>query len=148
MDVQSYKTVSAKPAEVERQWWVVDGDQKIVGRLASRVAAILRGKHKASFTPHVDTGDFVIVVNAEKVRFSGSKETEKTYFSHSGYPGGVRTRTPRDVRATSPEFIVENAVRGMLPNGPLGRQMLKKLKVYAGPEHPHEAQKPTKLELA
>ncbi len=147
MNVQSYKTVSAKPAEVERAWWIVDADQQVVGRLASRVAGILRGKHKPSFTPHVDTGDFVIVVNADKVRFSGSKETSKIYFSHSGYPGGVRVRSPRDMRSSKPEFIVENAVRGMLPKGPLGRRMLKKLKVYAGPDHPHDAQKPSKLEV-
>lgn len=147
MDVQSYKTVSAKPAEVERQWWIVDADQQIVGRLASRVATILRGKHKPSFTPHVDTGDYVVVINAEKARFSGAKETAKTYFRHSGYPGGVRVRTPKEMRASKPEFIVQNAVRGMLPKGPLGRRMLKKLKVYAGPDHPHEAQKPASLEL-
>ena len=147
MDVQSYKTVSAKPAEVERQWWIVDADQQIVGRLASRVATILRGKHKPSFTPHVDTGDYVVVINAEKARFSGAKETAKTYFRHSGYPGGVRVRTPKEMRASKPEFIVQNAIRGMLPKGPLGRRMLKKLKVYAGPDHPHEAQKPASLEL-
>ena len=147
MDAQSYKTVSAKPADVQRQWFVVDGDQKIVGRMASRIATILRGKHKPSFTPHVDVGDYVIVINAEKVRFSGSKETSKEYFRHSGYPGGARTRNVKKTRAEKPEFIVENAVRGMLPKGPLGRQMLKKLKVYKGSEHPHEAQNPTPLEV-
>ena len=147
MNVQSYKTVSAKPADVERQWFVVDGDQQIVGRMASRIATILRGKHKPSFTPHVDVGDYVIVVNAEKVRFSGSKETKKEYFRHSGYPGGVTVRNVKEMRRLKPEFIVENAVRGMLPKGPLGRQMLKKLKVYAGPEHPHAAQNPTPLEV-
>ncbi len=147
MDVQSYKTRSARPAEVERRWYVVDADGQIVGRLASRIAAILWGKHKPSFTPHVDTGDFVVVVNADKVRFKGSKETSKTYFRHSGYPGGARTRTPKVVRSLQPEFILENAVKGMLPKGPLGRQMLKKLKVYAGPEHPHEAQQPVALEF-
>ncbi len=147
MNVQSYKTVSARPAEVERSWYVVDGDQQVVGRLASRIASILRGKHKPSFTPHVDTGDYVIVINADKVRFTGSKETSKTYFSHSGYPGGVRVRSPKEMRTLKPEFIVENAVRGMLPKGPLGRQILKKLKVYAGPDHPHEAQTPTPLEI-
>ncbi len=147
MEAQSYKTKSAKPAEVQRQWFIVDGDQKIVGRMASRVASILRGKHKPSFTPHVDVGDHVIVINADKVRFSGTKEANKTYFSHSGYPGGVRVRTVKDLRENKPEFIVENAIRGMLPKGPLGRQMFKKLKVYAGPEHPHAAQNPSTLEI-
>jgi len=111
------------------------------------VATILRGKHKPSFTPHVDCGDFVIVVNADKVRFTGKKETAKEYFSHSGYPGGVRTRTPQDMRAHRPEFIVRNAVKGMMPKGSLGRQMLRKLKVYAGEDHPHEAQQPQELTL-
>lgn len=147
MDVQSYKTVSARPADVERQWFVVDADQKVVGRMATRIASVLRGKHKPSYTPHVDGGDYVIVVNAEKARFTGAKETKKTYFSHSGYPGGTRVRTVKAMRQEKPAFIVENAVRGMLPKGPLGRQMLKKLKVYVGPEHPHAAQNPTPLEI-
>ena len=147
MEAQSYKTKSAKPAEVQRQWFIVDGDQKIVGRMATRIASILRGKHKPSFTPHVDVGDHVIVINADKVRFSGTKEANKTYFSHSGYPGGVRVQTVKDLRERKPEFIVESAVRGMLPKGPLGRQMFKKLKVYAGPEHPHAAQNPSMLEI-
>ncbi len=147
MDAESYKTVSARPAAVERQWFVVDGERKVVGRLATRIATILRGKHKPSFTPHVDVGDYVIVVNADKVRFTGSKETDKIYFRHSGYPGGARARNVKEMRRLKPEFIVENAVRGMLPRGPLGRQMLKKLKVYAGPDHPHAAQNPTPLEL-
>jgi len=147
MEAQSYKTKSAKPAEVQRQWFIVDGDQKIVGRMATRIASILRGKHKPSFTPHVDVGDHVIVINADKVRFSGTKEANKTYFSHSGYPGGVRVQTVKDLRERKPEFIVESAVRGMLPKGPLGRQMFKKLKVYAGPEHPHAAQNPSTLEI-
>ena len=147
MEAQSYKTKSAKLAEVQRQWFIVDGDQKIVGRMATRIASILRGKHKPSFTPHVDVGDHVIVINADKVRFSGTKEANKTYFSHSGYPGGVRVQTVKDLRERKPEFIVESAVRGMLPKGPLGRQMFKKLKVYAGPEHPHAAQNPSTLEI-
>lgn len=147
MDVNSFKTQSAKPAEVEREWYVIDGENQIVGRLASRIASILRGKHKPSFTPHVDCGDFVIVTNADKVRFSGSKELNKEYFSHTGYPGGVKVRTPKDMRKSKPEFIVRNAVKGMLPKGPLGRQMLKKLKVHAGPSHPHEAQQPKELVL-
>ena len=147
MDVNSFKTLSAKPAEVERAWFVVDGDREVVGRLASKIATVLRGKHKPSFTPHVDTGDFVVVVNAERVRFTGNKETEKEYFSYSGYPGGAKVRTPREARERSPEFIVRNAVKGMLPKGPLGRQMMTKLKVYAGPDHPHAAQNPQALPL-
>jgi len=145
MDANSFKTYSAKPDEVERGWYVVDAADQVVGRLASQVAAILRGKHKPQFTPHIDTGDFVVVVNADKVRFTGNKETKKQYFKYSGYPGGVSLRSPADIRKKKPTFIVENAVKGMLPKGPLGRQMIKKLKVYAGPEHPHEAQRPTEL---
>lgn len=147
MDVNSFKTLSTKPADVERGWYVVDAENMVVGRLASQVAAILRGKHKPTFTPHVDTGDFVVVINAEKARFTGRKEADKQYFRHSGYPGGVRLRSPRQLRETKPTFIVENAVKGMLPKGPLGRSMYRKLKVYSGSEHPHEAQKPEKLEL-
>ncbi len=147
MDPNSFKTASARPADVERRWHVVDAENQVVGRLAARVAAVLRGKHKPSYTPHVDTGDFVVVVNAEKARFTGQKETQKEYFSHSGYPGGVKTATPKQMRARKPTFIVENAVKGMLPKNPLGRAMLKKLKVYAGPEHPHDAQQPQPLAL-
>ena len=147
MDANSFKTYSAKPADVERAWFVVDAENQVVGRLASRVAAILRGKHKPTYTPHVDTGDFVVVINAEKVRFTGGKETAKQYFRHTGYPGGVKQITPKDVRQKKPDFIVKNAVKGMLPKGPLGRSMLAKLKVYAGTEHPHEAQQPTALTL-
>lgn len=147
MDTNSFKTVSAKPADVAHEWYVVDAENQVVGRLASQVAAILRGKHKPEFTPHVDTGDFVIVVNAEKVRFSGNKESEKVYFSHTGYPGGVKQTTPRVVREKHPEFIIQNAVKGMLPKGVLGRNMLRKLKVYAGPDHPHAAQVPKELSL-
>ena len=147
MDVNSFKTLSTKPADVERAWYVVDAENMVVGRMASRIAAILRGKHKPTFTPHVDTGDFVVVINAEKARFTGRKEADKQYFRHSGYPGGVRLRSPRQLRETKPTFIVENAIKGMLPKGPLGRSMYRKLKVYSGSEHPHEAQKPEKLEL-
>ncbi len=147
MDINSFKTISAKPADVERAWFVVDAENQVVGRLASRVASILRGKHKPSFTPHVDTGDFIVVINADKVRFTGAKETDKEYFRHSGYPGGVTLRTPKEVRTKKPTFMVENAVKGMLPKGPLGRQMMKKLKVYAGSEHPHGAQQPQELSL-
>lgn len=147
MDVTSFKTKSARGADVERTWYVVDAENQVVGRLASRVASILRGKHKPSYTPHVDTGDYVIVINAEKARFTGKKETDKEYFSHSGYPGGVRIRTPRVQRERKPTFIIENAVKGMLPKGALGREMFRKLKTYAGPDHPHEAQKPQALTL-
>jgi large subunit ribosomal protein L13 len=151
MDHNSFKTYSAKPpgtpGGVEAKWYVVDAENQVVGRLATRVATVLRGKHKPAYTPHVDTGDFVVVVNAEKARFTGAKETAKEYFRHSGYPGGVTTMTPRVAREKKPTFIVENAVKGMLPKNRLGRQMLKKLKVYAGPEHPHAAQQPEPLEL-
>jgi large subunit ribosomal protein L13 len=142
MDTNSFKTYSARPVEVVRAWHVVDAENAVVGRLASHVAALLRGKHKASYTPHIDTGDHVIIINADKVRFTGKKETDKEYFSHTGYPGGVKIRTPRVLRTKKPTFALENAVKGMLPKGPLGRQMIKKLKVYAGPDHPHEAQNP------
>lgn len=147
MNVNSFKTYSAKPGDIDREWFVVDAENQIVGRLASRVATILRGKHKPSFTPHIDCGDYVVVINADKVRFSGNKETEKEYFSYSGYPGGVRTRTPKEMRVRKPEFLIRNAVKGMLPKGTLGRQMLSKLKVHAGPSHPHEAQQPKELSL-
>lgn len=147
MNTDSFKTFSAKPAEVEREWYVVDAENQVVGRLASQIAAVLRGKHKAEFTPHVDTGDFVIVVNADRARFTGNKETDKVYFSHTGYPGGVKTTTPAKLRNKKPEFILQNAVKGMLPKGPLGRSMLKKLKIYSGPEHPHGAQVPKELAL-
>ena len=147
MDVNSFKTISAKPAEVERVWYVIDAENEIVGRLATQVATILRGKHKPSFTPHVDCGDFVIVINADKARFSGNKENNKLYYSYSGYPGGLKTRTAKEMRARQPEHLVRHAVKGMLPKGPLGRQMLKKLKVYAASTHPHEAQQPQVLAL-
>ena len=147
MDVNSYKTRSARAADVDRTWYVIDAENAVVGRLATRVASLLRGKHRPDFTPHVDMGDFVVVINADKVRFTGGKEDAKVYFRHTGYLGGGRTRSPREVREKKPTFIVENAVRGMLPKGPLGRQMFRKLKVYAGAEHPHEAQQPTPLTL-
>ncbi|MDQ7039615.1 MAG: 50S ribosomal protein L13 [Rhodothermus sp.] len=147
MDVNSYKTYSAKPGDVRRTWYVIDAEGQVLGRLASRIATILRGKHKPTYTPHVDMGDFVIVINAEKVRLTGKKEQQKQYFRHSGYPGGVRLRTPAEMRQRRPEFLIEHAVKGMLPKGPLGRRMLRKLKVYAGPSHPHGAQKPIELTL-
>jgi len=147
MDPNSFKTQSIKPSEVERTWYIVDAEQQVVGRMASEIASILRGKHKPYYTPHVDCGDHVVVVNADKVRFTGSKETDKVYHTYSGYPGGERTHTPEEIRERRPEFLVRNAVRGMLPKGALGRQMLKKLKVYAGADHPHEAQQPEPLDL-
>jgi large subunit ribosomal protein L13 len=130
-----------------RKWWLVDANEKTVGRLASRVASILKGKHKPSYTPSLDAGDFVVVVNAGKVRFTGKKETDKTFFSHTMHPGGAKHTPMNQVRARHPEDIVLNAVRRMLPRNALGRQMLTKLKVYAGSEHPHAAQKPEALSL-
>ena len=130
-----------------RKWWLVDANEKTVGRLASRVASILKGKHKPSYTPSLDTGDFVVVVNADKARFTGKKETDKTFFSHTMYPGGAKHTPMKDVRARHPEDIVLNAVRRMLPRNALGRQMLSKLKVYPGDKHPHAAQKPEALSL-
>ena len=147
MNTNSFKTASVKPDSIERDWYVVDATDKVVGRLASEVASILRGKHRPFFTPHVDCGDFVIVVNAEKARFTGLKETDKTYFTYSGYPGGQKFRSPAEQRKRRPEFLIEHAVKGMLPKNKLGRRMFKKLKVYAGSEHPHQAQEPQPLEV-
>lgn len=143
----SQKTYSAKPGDVTRAWYVVDAENVTLGRLASTVAATLRGKHKAMFTPHVDTGDFVVVINADKVRVTGAKETQKMYYRHSNYPGGLRSASLKEVRARRPERIIESAVWGMLPGNTLGRQQLKKLKVYAGSAHPHGAHNPQPLEL-
>ena len=136
------KSYIAKPAEVERKWYVIDAEDKTLGKIASEVASILRGKKKPIYTPHVDTGDYVIVINAEKVRVTGKKEEQKIYKSHSGYPGGLKETTLRELRAKKPEEIIRHAVKGMMPKGKLGRQMFKKLKVYAGNEHNHAAQKP------
>ena len=136
------KSYIAKPAEVERKWYVIDAEDKTLGKIASEIASILRGKKKPIYTPHVDTGDYVIVINAEKVRVTGKKEEQKIYKSHSGYPGGLKETTLRELRAKKPEEIIRHAVKGMMPKGKLGRQMFKKLKVYAGPEHPHTAQNP------
>ena len=141
------KSYIAKPAEVERKWYVIDAEDKTLGKIASEVASILRGKKKPIYTPHVDTGDYVIVINAEKVRVTGKKEEQKIYKSHSGYPGGLKETTLRELRAKKPEEIIRHAVKGMMPKGKLGRQMFKKLKVYAGPEHPHTAQKPETWEF-
>ena len=148
MDTQSYKTFNATPSDIEHEWFVVDATNREVGRLASEIARVLRGKHKPTFTPHMDTGDYVIVVNAEEARFTGKKETQKEYMRYSGYPGGDHTESPEEVREDRPTKIIERAVKGMIPEGPLGRKMLKKLKVYAGPDHPHDAQEPSPLESA
>ncbi len=142
MDTLSYKTKSAKKEEVQRNWYVVDAQSDVVGRLGSKIATVLRGKHKPNFTPHVDTGDYVIVINAEKVRFSGAKMDQKEYQRYSGYPGGQKSRTAQEMLDKKPIEIMEHAVRGMLPKNRLGRQMIKKLLVYTGSDHPHAAQKP------
>ena len=136
------KTFIASAAAIERKWYVVDAEGKTLGRLASEIARVLRGKHKPIFTPHIDTGDYVIVVNAEKVKVTGKKLNQKIYYHHSGYVGGMKETTLKNMLANKPERVVELAVKGMLPKGPLGRQMYKKLFVYAGPEHKHAAQKP------
>ena len=141
------KTVSTKPHEVRRDWVVIDAENQVIGRLATEVARRLRGKHKPEYTPHVDTGDYVIVINAEKVRSTGRKETDKGYYRHSGYPGGIKGTTLERMRETHPERIIEKAVKGMLPKNPLGRAMYRKLKVYAGPDHNHTAQQPIALEI-
>ncbi len=141
------KTLSAKPHEIERTWYVVDAEGKTLGRLATEIARILRGKHKPIYTPHVDTGDYVIVINADKVRVTGNRLDQKMYYRHSGYMGGLKTVSLRRMLETHPERVIEHAVKGMLPKNRLGRQMYKKLKVYASPEHPHQAQKPQPLEL-
>jgi large subunit ribosomal protein L13 len=141
------KTVSIRAQDVEHSWLVVDAEDKILGRLATEIARRLRGKHKPEYTPHVDTGDFIIVVNAEKVRVTGNKTSDKIYYRHSGYPGGIKAISFEHLRDSNPERIIERAVKGMLPRNPLGRAMFKKLKVYAGPEHPHSAQQPQTLEL-
>jgi large subunit ribosomal protein L13 len=139
------KTYSVKAGEIERRWFVVDAEGKVLGRIATEVARILRGKHKPSYTPHLDTGDFVVVVNADKVQLTGNKAEQKTYFRHTGYMGHERFIPFQEMLAKRPERIIELAVKGMLPKGALGRQMRKKLKVYAGAEHPHVAQNPQPL---
>ena len=141
------KTFSAKPAEVKRDWYVVDATGKTLGRLASEIARRLRGKHKPEFTPHVDTGDYIVVINAGKVRVTGNKATDKMYYTHSGYPGGLKAINFEGLMAKAPERVIERAVKGMLPKGPLGREMYRKLKVYAGPDHKHAAQQPKALEF-
>lgn len=145
MNPKLQKTFSPKPEDIERAWFVVDATDLPLGRLASHVASVLRGKHKPTFAPHMDVGDYVIVVNAEKVAVTGGKEEQKQYYRHSGFPGGLRSVNLAQLRTSYPERIIEGAVRGMLPKNRLGRQMLRKLKVYAGPEHPHAAQAPQPL---
>ena len=140
-------TFMAKASNVERQWYVIDAENQVLGRLASQIAAMLRGKHKPTFTPHVDTGDYIIVVNAEKLVLTGKKLDQKMYRHHTGYPGGLKETSYRRLMATKPEFALKEAVRGMLPTGPLGYAMLKKLHVYAGPNHEHQAQKPVVFEV-
>lgn len=141
------RTYMAKPGEVERKWYVIDAKGKVLGRLATEIARILRGKHKPTFTPHVDTGDFVIVVNADKVKVTGRKLKQKIYYNHSLYPGGLKRRTLEEMLATKPTEVIRRAVWGMLPHNRLGRKLIKKLKVYAGPDHPHAAQKPEVREV-
>lgn len=141
------KTQSIRSQDVRHDWLVVDAADRTLGRLATEIAHRLRGKHKVEFTPHVDTGDYIIVVNAEKVRVTGRKTTDKIYYRHSGYPGGIKGTSFERLRDTHPERIIETAVRGMLPRNPLGRAMFRKLKVYAGPDHPHAAQQPQSLEI-
>ncbi len=141
------RTYIPKANDIDRKWWVADAEGQRLGRLATRIATILRGKHRPIYTPHLDTGDFVIIVNADKIVVTGRKLDQKTYFSHSTYPGGSRFRSMRQVMNSKPELVVRKAVWGMLPHNRLGRKLIRKLKIYSGPDHPHEAQQPVKLEL-
>lgn len=141
------KTFSAKPNEVRRDWYVIDATDQVLGRLAVQIARRLRGKHKPEFTPHVDTGDYIVVVNVEKLRVTGNKAEQKKYYRHSGYPGGIYETNLAKLRQRFPERVLQKAVKGMLPKGPLGYAMLKKLKVYAGGTHPHDAQQPRSLQV-
>jgi large subunit ribosomal protein L13 len=141
------KTVSIRKEDVEHSWWVVDASGKTLGRIATEIARRLRGKHKPEYTPHVDTGDYVVVVNAEKIVVTGDKENKKIYWRHTGYPGGIKGTNVAKMRETHPERIIEKAVKGMLPRNPLGRAMYRKLKVYAGGTHPHSGQSPEELEI-
>ena len=147
MDSLSYKTISANSATVEKEWVLIDATDEVLGRLCSQVAKILRGKHKPSYTPHTDCGDNVVVINADKVKLTGNKLTDKVYVRHTGYPGGQRFATPADYLAKKPQFVIEKAVRGMLPKTRLGDAIFKNLKVYAGAEHPHAAQTPKTIKL-
>lgn len=144
---ETLKTYYAKPGEVEREWVLIDAADQVLGRVAVKAVTILKGKHKPTYSPHVDTGDFVIVVNADKIRVTGSKAQQKEYFRHTGFPGGLKSETFEEAMQKHPERVVEKAVKGMLPKNTLGRAMGKKLKVYAGPEHPHAAQQPRQISL-
>jgi large subunit ribosomal protein L13 len=141
------KTISLKKSEIQKKWWIVDAEGAVLGRLASKVAQKLRGKHKVDFTPHLDMGDCVVVVNAEKVAVSGNKEKDKKYFTHTGYPGGGKETSLEDLRQSKPEAIIQKAVKGMLPHNKLGRSIISHLKIYVGSEHPHLAQNPQKLKI-
>ena len=141
------KTYYAKPHEVEQEWLLIDAEDQILGRVAAKAAHILRGKHKPTYTPHVDTGDYVVIINADKIRVTGNKGEAKRYYRHSGYPGGLKSESLNEVLAKHPERVLEHAIKGMLPHNTLGRAMGKKLKIYAGPEHPHQAQNPRKIEM-
>lgn len=141
------KTFSAKPESIQRDWYVVDAEGKTLGRLATEVASRLRGKHKPEYTPHVDTGDYIVVVNADKVAVTGNKAESKIYYSHTEYPGGIKDISFQDLIKKAPQRVIQSAVKGMLPRGPLGREMFRKLKIYAGSEHPHAAQQPQTLDL-
>jgi large subunit ribosomal protein L13 len=141
------KTYAVKASEIERQWWVVDAADQTLGRLATRIATLLEGKHKPTYSPHIDTGDHVVVVNASRIRVTGNKLVQKRYYRHSGYPGGLKEESLEALMARKPELVIERAVKGMLPRNRIGRAMIKKLKVYAGPDHPHQAQSPVAAEL-
>ena len=141
------KTLNVKPAQVERKWWLVDAEGQVLGRLASRVALLLRGKHKPAFAPNAETGDWVVIVNAEKAVVTGKKAKDKVYYRHSGYPGGLKTVNYEKVLARKPTFPMEQAIKRMLPKGPLGRKLFTNVKIYAGPSHPHAAQKPERIEF-
>ena len=144
---ETLKTYYAKPKEVEREWVLIDAEDMVLGRVATEAARILKGKHKPQYTPHVDTGDFVVIINADKIRVTGTKAGKKTYYRHSGFPGGLKSETFNEAMAKHPERVIEHAVKGMLPKNTLGRAMGMKLKVYAGPEHPHMAQQPRQIKI-
>lgn len=147
MDTLSYKTLSATPSNIQKNWVLVDAEDQVLGRLASKVASLLRGKYKTNFSPHMDCGDYVIVINAEKIRLTGKKLTDKVYVRYTGYPGGQRFATPRELLQKHPERVIEKAVKGMLPGNKLGNALYRNLKVYAGSEHPHQAQQPQLINL-
>ena len=144
---ETLKTYYAKPNEVEREWVLIDAEDMVLGRVATEAARILKGKHKPQYTPHVDTGDFVVIINADKIRVTGTKAGKKTYYRHSGFPGGLKSETFNEAMAKHPERVIEHAVKGMLPKNTLGRALGMKLKVYAGPEHPHMAQQPRQIKI-